>query len=81
MSNFSEQQRTKTKRREKNLVRREKLASYLYNLSQLAFAALVLGAISPLLGSYTDAVNWITLPFGIVTTYSLTSMANRILKN
>lgn len=81
MSKFEEQQHARTEAREKDRVRKEKLAGYLYNISQLTFAALVLGGITPLFANYNNVANWIALPFGAFTSYVFASAANRILKN
>lgn len=80
MSNFSEQQKVKTEVKEKNKVRKEKLAGYFFNLSQLTFAALVLGGVTPLFTNQANISNWITIPFGILSTYVFATIANRILK-
>lgn len=80
MSNFSEQAESKKEAKEKNRVRKEKLAGFFYNLAQLTFAALVLGGITPLFADMHTTSNIITLPLGCVTTYWLATTANRILK-
>lgn len=43
MGSWSEQQEVKKERKEKDKTRRDKLAGYFFNLSQLTFVALVLG--------------------------------------
>lgn len=43
MGNFSNQQEAKKEAKERDKTRREKLAGYFFNLSQLTFTALVLG--------------------------------------
>ena len=60
--------------------RKEKLASYFYDLSKLTFAALVLGGMSSL---YTDDFKPYTIYVviaGLVLTYITAFSANRILK-
>lgn len=79
-SNWIEQQKAMTEAKEKNRTRREKLAGYFFNLSQLTFAALVLGGLTPLFSDYHETSNWITLPFGAFTTFVFATIANRILK-
>lgn len=81
MGNFSEQQRIQTEVKEKNRTRREKLASYFFDLSKLTFAALVLGGISPLFSTNTFSVSWIGVVVGIYSTYIFAYFANRILKH
>lgn len=48
MGNYSKKQEEKNENKEKNKTRREKLATYFFDLSKLVFAALVLGGITPL---------------------------------
>lgn len=43
MRNFSGQQKAKEEAKERDKTRKEKLAGYFFNLSQLTFTALVLG--------------------------------------
>lgn len=77
---WAEQQKAATEAKEKNRVRKEKLAGYFFNLSQLTFAALVLGGITPLFADYNNVSNWVTIPFGGFSTYVFATLANRILK-
>ena len=55
MGNWSVQQEAKKEVKEKDKVRREKLAGYFFNLSQLTFVALVLGGITPYIQIQTQA--------------------------
>ena len=48
MGKWIEQQNVKKEIKEKKKIRREKIAGYFLNLSQLTFVALVLGGITPL---------------------------------
>lgn len=43
MGNFSDRQNAKAEAKERDKTRKEKLAGYFFNLSQLTFTALVLG--------------------------------------
>lgn len=43
MGNFSDRQNAKEEAKERDKTRKEKLAGYFFNLSQLTFTALVLG--------------------------------------
>lgn len=66
--------------KDKVKTRKEKLASYFYDLSKLTFAALVLGGMSSL---YTDDFKPYTIYVviaGLVLTYITAFSANRILK-
>ena len=81
MSNFSEQQKAKTEVKEKNKVRKEKLAGYFFDLSKLTFAGLVIGGISPLFSHDEYKIVAICVAiFGVVTTLLLAKIANEILK-
>lgn len=51
----------KKETREKDKVRREKLAGYFFNLSQLTFVALVLGGVTPLYTNIEIGINWYVL--------------------
>lgn len=81
MSNFSEQQKAKTEVKEKNKVRREKLAGYFFDLSKLIFAALVLGGISPLFSENSQSISWWSIIVGGYATYIFAYFANKILKS
>jgi len=79
-SNWSEQQKAKTEVKEQNKVRREKLAGYFFNLSQLTFAGLVLGGLSPLITDDMEKINIVSIMFGTFATYFFAFFAKRILK-
>lgn len=80
MGNWSEQQEAKKEVKEKDKVRREKLAGYFFDLSKLVFAALVLGGITPLFTNVSNEMNWFTIFLGTFSTYIFANFANRILK-
>ena len=66
--------------REKDKVRREKLAGYFYDLSKLSFAGIFVSIIVPL---FTETLNlhmWIAAIFGVVLTILSAMLANKILK-
>lgn len=80
MGNWSEQQTIKKETREKDKVRREKLAGYFFNLSQLTFVALVLGGVTPLYTNIEIGINWYVLIAGAILTVILANIGNLILK-
>lgn len=80
MGNWSVQQEAKKEVREKDKVRREKLAGYFFNLSQLTFVALVLGGITPLYSNTDSGINWYVLIAGAILTVVLANIGNLILK-
>lgn len=59
--------------------RKEKLGGYFYNLSQLTFAATVLGALTPLLES-NDGIVWLKMALGAAVTALFAWIGNRVLK-
>jgi len=79
-SNWSEQQKAKTEVKEQNKVRREKLVGYFFNLSQLTFAGLVLGGLSPLITDNIEKISIVPIIFGTFAIYFFAFFANRILK-
>lgn len=80
MGNWSQQQEIKKETREKDKVRREKLAGYFFNLSQLTFVALVLGGVTPLYTNIEIGINWYVLIAGAALTVILANIGNLILK-
>ena len=80
MGNWSQQQELKKEAKEKDKIRKEKLASYFLNLSQLTFVALVLGGITPLYTHIETEINWYVLVAGILLTVILATIGNKILK-
>ena len=80
MNNWKKQQEEKRDGKEKDKVRREKLAGYFFDLSKLTFVSLVLGGVAPLYTSISNEVNWVTILSGVFSTYIFAFFANRILK-
>ncbi len=60
--------------------RKEKLAGYIYDLSKLVFAGLVVGGLTPLFSHANNSINWWLMGGGVVVTLVLASLANRLLK-
>lgn len=80
MGNWERKQEEKREGKEKDKVRREKLAGYFFDLSKLSFAGLVISIILPLLSDVENIVMWIVAFFGLVLTASSALLANKILK-
>ncbi len=80
MGNWSVQQEAKKEVKEKDKVRREKLAGFFFNLAQLTFAGLVLGGITPIYANVEAGINWYVLTAGSVWTIMLAKVENTILK-
>lgn len=67
-------------KKEKTKTKREKLAGYFYNISQLTFAAMVLGGLSPIFGGEGSSIKLVSVVFGLLMTIATAYMANLILK-
>ena len=81
MSNFSKMQEEKKERKEKDKTRREKLAGYFFNLSQLTYTALVLGGMVLFFqGSVISLKLLILLVVGCILAYSWAKIGNNLLK-
>ena len=66
--------------KDKTKVRKEKLAGYFFNLSQLTFTGTGVGGIAPILQGEFGVKNYVVIIFGIVMTFIFAGIANRILK-
>lgn len=71
---------TQREDKDKNKVRREKLADHLYYIAKLSFAGLVVGGLSPILTGTTDNIQWLMVILGCFATFFLSYCANRVLK-
>lgn len=80
MGNWSGEQEAKKEIKEKDKIRKEKLAGYFFNLSQLTFVAPVLGGVTPIYTNSNNEVNWYVISGGAISTYMFAFFANRILK-
>lgn len=80
MGNFSKQQEEKKEVKEKDKVRREKLAGYFFDLSKLSFAGLVIGFVMPIFSNAKDENNWYVIVIGVILTTLSASLANKILR-
>ena len=80
MGKWIEQQNVKKETKEKNKIRREKIAGYFLTLSQLTFVALVLGGITPLYINEEHVVSWMLLGAGAMMPMLFGIAGYRILK-
>lgn len=80
MGEWIERQEAKKEGREKDKVRREKLAGYFFDLSKLSFAGLFIGLVLPLFSNVSDITIWLAVLFGSIVTISSALLANKILK-
>ena len=65
MGNFIKQQEERKDAKERDRLRRDKIAGYFFNLSQLTFVALVLGTITPIYTNNEYGINWYVLSVGL----------------
>lgn len=68
---YEEKERFKT--------RREKIGGYFLNMSQLAFAGMVVGGIMPIFSSHS-LWDYITIALGVTFTVTFAMIGNKILK-
>ena len=80
MGNWERQQEVKQSGRERDKVRREKLAGYFFDLSKLCFAGLVIGVVAPLYSDISNENNWYSICTGVLLTIMSAYLANKILK-
>lgn len=80
MSNFENNMKAKEETKKRNETRREKLGGYFFDLSKLTFAALVLGAFTPLYNEQDLSTDWYVLIAGAILTIIFGRIANLILK-
>lgn len=66
--------------KDKTKIRKEKLAGYFYNLSQLIFTGIGVGGVLPFLHGTASSGDISVLVFGAVATAVFAYAANRVLK-
>ena len=80
MGKWVEKQELKKENKEKDKVRKEKMAGYFLNLSQLTFVALVLGGVTPLYADDGAKLDLYIIVTGAILTLMFASVGSRILK-
>ena len=81
MGKWMELQNLQQENKEKNETRREKLASFFFDLAKLCFATVVLGGFTPLFTNHaTGDIRWEIILSGTAATVLFAVGANRILK-
>ena len=81
MSNFDENRKVKEEQKEKDKTRKEKLAGYFFNLSQLTYTALVLGGMVLFFQDNKISTMLIAMLFvGCILAYALAKIGNNLLK-
>lgn len=82
MGNYSKKQEENNEGKEKDKVRREKLAGYFFNLSQLSFVTLVIGLMVTLTKEslYSNYILGFLVVVGIIITIIFARIGNNLLK-
>ena len=77
---WEKQQEIKREKREQDKIRKESLGKFFYDLAKLTFAAIVLGEMLVLQKDISDFMSWYMICVGILQTYILAYIGNKILK-
>ena len=82
MGNWSEKQEIKKEGKEKDKVRREKLAGFFFNLAQVSFTILSLGLSITLVKEelYDNIILMVLVSMGVVLTVLFAKIGNNILR-
>ncbi|RHU23378.1 MULTISPECIES: DUF6722 family protein [Parabacteroides] len=80
MGTWEKQQEIKREKREQDKIRKESLGKFFYDLAKLTFAAIVLGEMLVLQKDISDFMSWYMICVGILQTYILAYIGNKILK-
>lgn len=80
MGTWEKQQEIKREKREQGKIRKESLGKFFYDLAKLTFAAIVLGEMLVLQKDISDFMSWYMICVGILQTYILAYIGNKILK-
>ena len=82
MSNWSEKQEAKKEGKEKDKVRREKLAGFFFNMAQVSFTVLSLGLAITLVKEelYDNILLIVLVSMGIILTVLFAKIGNNILR-
>lgn len=80
MNKWTRQREEKEIMKEKDKLRKETLAKYFLNLSQLFFVGLVIGVVIPLYSDIQDEKNWYAAFTGSLLTFIFAPIGNKLLK-
>ena len=80
MSEFDSKRKIVEKAEQRNNVRKEKLAGYLYDISKLIFGGIVLAGLSPIFTDATISMNYPVIISGLFASVILAVISNQILK-
>lgn len=80
MGNYMKQTEAREERKERDKTRREKLASYYFDISKLSFAGIFATIVIPLITEEQTVRMWVAGVFGLILTVLSAMLANKILK-
>lgn len=81
MSNFSNDIKEKEERKAKRSLGQETLGKFFYDLAKIVFTALVIGSIMIIVTDVTRIEYYIVTAVGLIATYSLAFIGNKIIKS
>lgn len=81
MGNWSERQEERKETKEKEKTSRDTLGKFFYDLSKLAFAALVIGSLASVVVDHNNADYWILIGIGSFATYIFAYIGYKIIKS
>ncbi len=80
MSNWEKQQEGHKEAKERDRIRKDKLAGFFYDSAKLVLAGVVIGGITPLYSDSSNNINIYVILTGSMATILLAWIANKILK-
>lgn len=80
MSNYSKNIEKQKEVKEKDKVRKEKLASFFFDVAKLIIAGIVIGGITPMYNNDYLNVNYLVVIFGTIAAVFFAWIGNKILK-
>nr|DAS77146.1 MAG TPA: ATP synthase subunit alpha [Caudoviricetes sp.]DAU60081.1 MAG TPA: ATP synthase subunit alpha [Caudoviricetes sp.] len=80
MGNWEKKQEEKQNIREREMVSKETLGKFFYDLSKLSFAALVIGSVASVVINKNNIDSWIIISIGAFVTYIFAYIGYKIIK-
>ena len=80
MGKWEKKQEEKQNIREREMVSKETLGKFFYDLSKLSFAALVIGSVASVVINKNNIDSWIIISIGAFVTYIFAYIGYKIIK-
>ena len=80
MGNWEKKREEKQNIREREMVSKETLGKFFYDLSKLSFAALVIGSVASVVINKNNIDSWIIISIGTFVTYIFAYIGYKIIK-